>query len=342
MKAFNKNWRSGLLAVSSLVIAAQVYGQEVVPAPISEAERARTDISKVFVGSAVGRESATFVDPVAACVRRYDGQTVNGSSVDCRRFQMGSPANEEGRDSDETQHAVRLSNTFSIQATEVTQLQWFMVMKGTNKATPAYFKSDCDTNNQEIYRIEDASGAAETVTICKNHPVEKVSYNDIVGTDGFLARLNASQTQYTYRLPTEAEWEYSARGGELRADGTYPRYSFGDDARDLDLFGYYYGNSSNSTHAVAGKRANGYELYDMHGNVWEWVSDWYDINYGLSAEQLAARVTNPAGPSAGSYRVIRGGGWFNFAQVLLSAFRDYDGPGYRNGGVGFRLVRTAR
>lgn len=324
-------------------LAYSAYAQVVEPSPITPGERARTDISKIFDAAEVGRESSTFVDPIAACIRRYDGQVVNGGTVNCRVFPMGSPANEQGRDSDETQHLVRLTGNFSIQATDITQLQWLMVMKGTDKATPSYFGSGhCDTNNQASYRIENQNGVVETVTICKNHPVEQVSYNDIVGTNGFLARLNASQTQFTYRLPTEAEWEYSARGGELKADGTYPRYSFGDDERDLDLFGYYYGNSNNSTHAVASKRANGYDLFDMHGNVWRWVSDYYDSNYGLSSAQLASRVENPTGPASGSFRVLRGGGWFSDAQVLRSANRVNWRPDGRDNDVGFRLVRTPR
>jgi len=125
-------------------------------------------------------------------------------------------------------------------------------------------------------------------------------------------------------LPTEAEWEYAARAGSTGA-----RYG------DLGRIAWYDGNSSSKTHAIGQKTANAWGLYDMLGNVWEWVNDWYDkyrpCTFGCS---------NPAGPSTGSDRVVRGGAYFSYANSARSALRNSQGPNSRFDAVGFRLVRS--
>ncbi|NGZ07727.1 MAG: SUMF1/EgtB/PvdO family nonheme iron enzyme [Magnetococcales bacterium] len=195
-----------------------------------------------------------------------------------------------------TPHQVTISRSFYMQVTEITQGQWRDVM-GNN---PSYFSSCGDT--------------------C---PVEQVSWDDL---QTFITRLNA-RGEGTYRLPTEAEWEYAARAGTTTA------YSFGESESNLGNYGWYDGNSSNQTHPVAQKLPNPWGLYDMHGNVWEWVLDWYG-----SFESSA--VTDPQGPSSGSYRVFRGGGWYFNPVSLRSAGRaDYD-PGLHYGHIGARLVRV--
>ncbi len=131
-----------------------------------------------------------------------------------------------------------------------------------------------------------------------------------------------------YRLPTEAEWEYAAKGGN-GSPGEY-EYSGSD---DVDAVGWYEGNSGSATHPAGTKAPNGLGLYDISGNVWEWCQDWHD-SYGAAAQ------TDPVGPSSGKYRVLRGGGWDNAAQFLRVAHRTYGGPSARNGNIGFRLVRT--
>ncbi len=158
-------------------------------------------------------------------------------------------------------------------------------------------------------------------------PVESVSWNDI--------REFLNKTGNRFRLPTEAEWEYAARAGSTTS------YSFGNDAGQLGDFGWFYGNSGNQAHPVGQKKPNRFGLFDMHGNVWEWCSDWYAKDYYAECQRQGV-VTDPGGPSSGSSRVFRGGSWSLNAVYCRSADRDYGAPGNRGDHVGFRLVRIGR
>ncbi|MFZ2901020.1 MAG: SUMF1/EgtB/PvdO family nonheme iron enzyme [Saprospiraceae bacterium] len=156
---------------------------------------------------------------------------------------------------------------------------------------------------------------------CDQCPVENVSWNDV---QKFIKELNR-QTGKNYRLPTEAEWEYAARGGQKSAKTKYAgSNTIGDVA-------WYDGNAGSKTHPVGQKKPNELGLYDMSGNVWEWCSDWYG-DYPSDAQ------TNPTGPVRGSYRVGRGGGWDGSPRYCRVADRNDWGPGYRDSGLGFRLV----
>lgn len=160
----------------------------------------------------------------------------------------------------------------------------------------------------------------------KNRPVEKVSWNDV---QEYIEKLNTKE-KGAYRLPTEAEWEYACRGGK-----SGEKYCGG---KDVDTVAWYKANSNKETQQVAGKRPNGYGLYDMSGNAWEWVSDWYDWCYYSSSPK-----DDPQGPENGSRHVLRGGSWQNDDYALLSADRSSSEPGFRgNGSQGFRLVFPAR
>ncbi len=244
------------------------------------------------------------------------GDITNSLGMTFRRipagtFMMGSPSTEPGRDSDEIQHQVTLTSDFYMQTTEVTQKQWRDVM-GTS---PSYFSACGD-----------------------NCPVEYVSWNDV---QTFITAMNA-RGEGTYRLPTEAEWEYAARGGSTTAFYNGAITYTGSTPLDpnLDAIGWYYGNSAVSytpnysgkgTHPVAQKQPNAYGLYDMSGNVWEWCQDWYGT-YPTTA------VTNPVGPSTGSARVLRGGSWLNYARLCRSAYRYDNTPSGRDIHLGFRLL----
>jgi formylglycine-generating enzyme required for sulfatase activity len=222
-------------------------------------------------------------------------------------FRMGSNSNDNER----PVHTVTVK-TFHISKFEVTQREWVEIM-GTN---PANFKGD-------------------------DLPVEQVSWYDAVEYCNKLSLKEGLNPAYRgsgnsiscdfsasgYRLPTEAEWEYAARGGNK--DPMSYEYSGGN---SVDAAGWYSGNSGGRTHPAGTKVPNSLGLYDMSGNVWEWCWDWYGSYSGSSQ-------TDPRGASSGTYRGLRGGSWFNSAQYLRSAVRVNDTPSYRNNNLGFRLVR---
>jgi formylglycine-generating enzyme required for sulfatase activity len=158
---------------------------------------------------------------------------------------------------------------------------------------------------------------------CDACPVERVSWDDV---QAFISRLNSRSGGKRYRLPTEAEWEYAARGGGLGEGYLY------SGSNKLNEVGWYDSNSGDKTRPVKGKKPNALGLYDMSGNVWEWCSDWHRSTY------VRGPQTNPSGPSSGSGRVIRGGGWYGDAEDCRVANRNRGAPGRRYDGVGFRLV----
>ena len=161
-----------------------------------------------------------------------------------------------------------------------------------------------------------------------NNPVEKITWFEAVD---FCKRITnhprSKAAGYVYRLPTEAEWEYACRSG------TTTLYSFGDDASALGKHAWYSNNSNKKSHPVGQRQPNAWGLYDMHGNVWEWCMDWYGI-YPNS------RVTNPTGPSSGSIRVFRGGGFPNDTESCRAANRNWINPSHRDYSLGFSVVRT--
>ena len=223
-------------------------------------------------------------------------------------FQMGSPSSERGRSSNEGPvHDVTISQGFYLGKYEVTQGQWESVMGTRPWQGRDYVRSGSD------------------------YPAVYVSWEN---AQEFIRRLNASMGSNVYRLPTEAEWEYACRAG------TTTRWSFGDDESQLEHYAWYYDNAwdvgERHGHLVGTKRANPWGLYDMHGNVWEWVRDWYGSNYYSSSPSV-----DPAGPSRGSNRVVRGGDFGNDARNLRSADRNDDSPSARGSNVGFRLLRQA-
>ena len=212
-------------------------------------------------------------------------------------FTMGC---QNGRDNycgtdEKPSHQVTLG-TFYLAQTEVTQAQWRAVM-GNN---PSNF------------------------TNCDACPVEQVSWEDI---QVFLTKLNNRSGGARYRLPTESEWEYAARGGQSSRGYTYAG------GNNIDNMAWYGSNSSNKPHPVKGKSANELGLYDMSGNVWEWCSDWYG-DYPPSAK------VDPRGPASGSYRVLRGGGCGSSVGNCRVSDRDGRTPGSRGPGYGFRLCSS--
>ena len=211
-------------------------------------------------------------------------------------YQMGDTFG--GGDGDEKPvHEVCVSDIY-IGKFEVTQGEWEKIM-GSN---PSYFKKG------------------------SRYPVEQVSWND---TQEFFRKMN-SQPGKQYRLPTETEWEYAARSG-----GKLEKYAGFSDAPDLDLYAWYDKNAGDSTHPVGEKKPNGLGLYDMTGNVFEWVQDWKG-NYSSSSRD------NPKGPLSGTYRVLRGGSWNYILRLLRATSRNHRPPDSRLNSYGFRVVFSAQ
>ena len=233
-------------------------------------------------------------------------------------FMMGATS-EQGSEADSDEkpaHRVTVGNFF-IGETEVTQGLWYDVM-GTN---PSDFQGSNSAFSSRWREL----------------PVENVSWDDC---QKFINRLNNRRNEmdlgdyphWKFRLPTEAEWEYAARGGS-KSRGY--KYSGSNNINDV---AWYDGNSNMSqggtqTHPVGTKQANELGIYDMSGNVYEWCQDWYSSSYYGNSPN-----SNPCNTQSASYRVLRGGSWFNYAQNCRVAFR-YDGfPDFRYFNYGLRLV----
>lgn len=228
-----------------------------------------------------------------------DGRTFTVKKVSFRMiavkggtFQMGATSEQQSAGKEEKPvHSVTLSD-YSIGETEVTQELWQAVM-GKN---PSNFKGP-------------------------NNPVEQVSWEDC---QTFIQKLN-KLTKQNFRLPTEAEWEYAARGGNRSSHTQYSGSS------SIDAVAWYDGNSGSKTHPVKTRQPNELGIYDMSGNVWEWCHDWYG-SYSSGSQ------TNPKGATSGSIRVIRGGGWDSGAGRCRVAYRDWAAPGNRCDLLGLRLA----
>ncbi len=219
-------------------------------------------------------------------------------------FTMGSPPGETGRSDNERPHMVRITSGFFLQETEVTQQQWETVM-GTTPAFSQNCGDDC--------------------------PVERISWQDALL---FVKALNLREETDSYRLPTEAQWEYACRAG------TDTAFSAGhmDGATDfenpaLDAIAWHFANARKGAHPVAQKQANPWGLYDMHGNVWEWCADW-DGPYPFS------EAVDPAGPDRGKLKIRRGGSWSHAPRFCRSAYRSSLNPEKRDPQGGFRVLKT--
>ena len=241
-----------------------------------------------------------------AATEAGDTRTFNGFEmiwIPPGELMMGSPPSEKDRYDDEgPQHAVTISSGFWLGKYEVTKRQWKAVMGTEPWKNKNYVSVDPDS------------------------PAVYVNWND---TQEFVKRLNATG-DVAYRLPTEAEWEYACRSGTKTA------YSFGDSSSQLGDYAWWNGNADSKgedyAHVVGRKPPNAWGLYDMHGNVWEWCHDWY-------GSYTSASVTDPQGPSAGTLRVNRGGGWNRSARRSRSAHRYRYVPNDQNAYLGFRLAR---
>lgn len=251
------------------------------------------------------------VIPLVSTFKNSLGQTFK--LIPAGTFKMGSPSDELGRYDDETQHHVTLTKPFYMQTTEVTQAQWETVM-GSNPSS-----------NQG----------------CSTCPVETVSWDDV---QSYITKMN-HRGEGTYRLPTEAQWEYAARAGSTTpfyngGIASYPDMEVCNFDANLNAIAWYcYNAGEHGPSPVAGKTPNHWGLFDMSGNVGEWCQDFYGRYYYTSNP-----ATDPTGPSYGTQRVMRGGPcmWNLAARDYRSAARWFDSTDPRIGRsveIGFRLLR---
>jgi len=241
--------------------------------------------------------------PTAAIVEEHKKNFTNSIGMEfvlipAGEFDMGSPSSEKYRKfNEEPVHHVKLTYDFYMGKYEVTQKQWREIMGNS----PSFFKGD-------------------------DLPVERVSWYDV---QEFIKKLNEKEGTDKYRLPSEAEWEYVVRAG------TTTMYSFGDNVSELGDYAWYRGNSNGTTHPVGQKNPNPWGLYDMHGNVQEWMQDSWHVTYDGAPTDGSAWESNDA-----PLKVRRGGAWRQEAGELRSANRLDDDPYGRFPGLGFRLVRN--
>lgn len=274
----------------------------------------RTITDKEFAQGRTGKFTLPTEDNFTGWEKEYKHKTIviNGILfkmiyIEAGTFTMGATAEQAGASANESPaHQVTLSKDYYMGETEVTQALWYVVME--QKPT------------------SDGSAWSDTYGLGDNYPAYYISWNDC---QEFISKLN-QLTGLTFRLPTEAEWEYAARGGNKATLQTL--YS---GSNTIDDVAWYTSNSSSSTHEVAGKAANVLGLYDMSGNVYEWCNDWYG-SYSSSPQ------TDPTGPASGTYRVLRGGSWSSNATNCRIANRSSYAMTNRIFGHGIRLALTVK
>ncbi len=213
-------------------------------------------------------------------------------------FQMGAHENEDATSKEKPRHQVTISKPFYISKHEITQKQWENVM-----------------------------GHNPSVHVGPTRPVDRVSWNDV---QIFLQRLNGREKTTTYKLPTEAQWEYAARAGSETS------YCYGDDQQGKKLiqYGWFEANSNKQSQPIGELKPNDWGIHDMHGNVQEWVQDRFDRKYYSKSP-----ATDPHGPEKGRKRVTRGGSWINPAYHCRSAARAYYSPDYVDNDIGLRIIK---
>jgi formylglycine-generating enzyme required for sulfatase activity len=221
----------------------------------------------------------------------------------------GSIIDETATDSEIPKHLVKIGREFQIGIFEVTLGEF-----------KEYLKLKQELNNSEFHKYNNQGD---------NFPVVMVSWEDL---QGFIKWLNKNKPESDlgdYRLPTEAEWEFACRAG------TNTIYCFGNNKDQLGDYAWFEENSESRPHTVGHKKPNNWGIYDMHGNVWEWVQDWFDPVYYSKCP-----ILDPQGPKNGTHKVVRGGGCYRYSGYCRSAYRYSLPPDDRHFFLGFRLVRV--
>ncbi len=252
------------------------------------------------------------------------------------QFMMGRPQNEHGKLADQRPpHSVKITKPFYLGTYSVTRGQFSKFVAATG------YKTDAQTDGKggfsflgstmitgalfaQVAAPQELNWRDPGFPQTDEHPVVVVSWNDAMAFCKWLSEKEGK----TYRLPTEAEWEYACRAGTTTA------YFFGDDPDELDRYAWFADNSGQTTHEVGQKLPNHFGLYDMLGNAWQWCADWYENDY-----YAGSPPADPQGPDAGSERVNRGGSWNNAPALCRCSSRAYGLPARRDFLIGFRVVR---
>ncbi|QDU64412.1 Serine/threonine-protein kinase pkn1 [Planctomycetes bacterium Pan216] len=251
-------------------------------------------------------------------------------------FTMGGYFHERDakrREDEFPEHTVKITKPFAISATEVTVAQFAQF------CDEAKYKTLAETNgsggeiqvggNEPASQQRSVSWRSPGFEQTKYNPAVLVSYSDALAFCDWLGKKEGA----TYRLPTEAEWEYACRA----VDPIWKQqtlWSFGDEYPIVDDYAWVNSSGGKGTHPVGKKKPNDFGLYDMHGNAGEWVSDWYDATYYANSPEA-----DPSGPKTGDFRIIRGGDWTSHHWDTMSGRRRPVRPDYRSNVVGFRVVR---
>ena len=281
----------------------------------------------------------TSAEPVQILPSLIPGERAGNECLECPemvampagRFTMGSPESEADRDSNEgPMHEVNITQSFSLGKFEVTrrEFEYFVQSVGYTKADGCYF-----WNGKDLVKDQTKSWRSPGFSQTDNDPVVCVSWEDAMAYVKWLSK----KTKITYRLPTEAEWEYAARAGTKTAFyfGTSISPKQANYETSMSYGGSVVAQSVGGTVPVGGYPANSFGLHDMHGNVFEWTQDCWNNNYNGAPTNGSAWTSGDC-----SQRVVRGGSWLSYPRLLRSAYRFRDATADRDNYLGFRVART--
>ena len=311
-----------LFLISSINLSAEQKDPKTTPHKQSGGDPSATDSKQ---GATSGLNKEIFTNSLGMkFVKITSGSFMMGSGISPSDIASRYGGKEEWYEDDIPQHKVTIRHPFFMQTMEVTVGQWRLFVKDTGYKTEAETAGGAtiltgnDWKKTEGY-YWDNPGFAQT----KMNPVTCVSWNDV---QAFIEWLNRKEGK-TYRLPTEAEWEYACRAGSTAS------FSFGDDLINLGRYAWYWNNANRRSHPVGKKEPNPWNIHDIYGNVWEWCQDWY-------GKYPSGPVVDPTGPSSGTAKVFRGGSAYSQERFCRSAYRGGYQPDGSFTSLGFRLVST--
>jgi len=339
---------AAVLAAAALLAAPGFSSEPVAPTPVQKAEAPAAAKPADGVVPAWAKVSQLQIDsarkvgvPVAKELDLGGRITMKLVLIPAGKFLMGSPAGEKGRTDDEgPQREVTISKPFYMGLYHVTKGQFAQFVADSGYKTEAERDGKAwGWDGSKFAEIPGYSWRKTGFEQADDHPVVNVSWNDAIA----FCEWASKKTGKKVSLPTEAQWEYACRAGTKTA------YPWGDDPDDgkgwanaadqtaKKTFGatwtYFSWDDGYAFTSPAGKfKANAFGLYDMIGNAWEWCADWYDKGYYANANK-----TDPTGPASGTHRVLRGGAWGGGPRLCRSAYRGWDSPARRSGGIGFRV-----